>query len=131
MMVPFTTDRNDRNEQRVEDMNDLQAPGGALSDVTNPIVASRNADVYGYEDLVMDQYTDMYLDLKHILIGEYFSPESLNMENGDVYDWHDEYGFKFSDENPLMKFLEKDQIGVARVVNSIQADTHVSNDGNI
>lgn len=71
-------------------------------------------DAYGYEELVMDQHTQMFRDLKHIVLGEYFCIDSLS-GNGDVFDWHDDDGFKFSMQEPLTMFLEREQVRALRV----------------
>lgn len=72
--------------------------------------------LYGYEELVMDQYSEMYENLKHIVTGEYFASHSHN-RNGDIYDWYDESGFKFAKKDPLEKHLENTQLRAVQVRN--------------
>lgn len=80
-------------------------------------------DAYGYEELVMDQFSDMYNSMKEAVLGEYFASESLN-RNGDIHDWHDDLGFKFSARDPLVKALERNQVRVmATRVTSEQPET--------
>lgn len=78
-------------------------------------------DVYQYEELVMDEHSKMFLDLKHIIVGEYFSGESLN-RHGHTFEWHDEDGFTFSKRDPLVTFLEQDHVRVKQVKNPGRAD---------
>ena len=80
----------------------------------NEIVRMPNVvryDAYGYEELVMDQFSEMYNSMKETVLGEYFASESLN-RNGDIHDWHDDLGFKFSARDPLVKALEQSQLRV-------------------
>lgn len=69
---------------------------------------------YGYEELMMDRYSQMYEDFKQTIIGEYFASDSLN-RNGDIYDWHDENGFKFSKKDPLGKYMENSHLRTVRI----------------
>lgn len=87
---------------------------------------SEKEALYGYEELVMDQYSDMYENLKHIIIGEYFVSDSLN-RNGDIYDWHDENGFKFSKKDPLEKYLENTQLRAVHVMSPPQEQDRGNN----
>lgn len=92
----------------------------------NEIVRMPNVmryDAYGYEELVMDQFSEMYNSMKEAVLGEYFASESLN-RNGDIHDWHDDLGFKFSARDPLVKALEHNQLRVmATRVTSEQPET--------
>ena len=68
-----------------------------------------------YEQAVTSLYMQLYRDFKHVILGEYFCVDSLHT-SGEIFEWHDQAGFKGSIDEPLSKFLDMQFVSVEQEV---------------
>jgi hypothetical protein len=75
-----------------------------------------NDTTQNYEDAVTEGYCTLWGEYKQVMIGEYFSSDSLN-SGGSIFDLDTKYGFKGSIEEPLSTFMDQ-QVVIVEVVES-------------
>mmetsp|Transcript_3398 Transcript_3398/g.6866 ORF Transcript_3398/g.6866 Transcript_3398/m.6866 type:complete len:84 (-) Transcript_3398:3638-3889(-) len=64
---------------------------------------------HNYEDAVTEGYCKLWGEYKQVMIGEYFSKDSLNGGAG-IFDLDTECGFKGSIEEPLSNFMDQQTV---------------------
>lgn len=69
---------------------------------------------HNYEDAVTEGYCKLWGEYKQVMIGEYFSQDSLN-RGASIFDLDTDYGLKGSIEEPLSNFMDQQTV-IAEVV---------------